>query len=1083
MKLTSPGLSSILLAIVSWASAATLSETWQSGYTGEDATGPQVLGYWQFKPGAELEDSSGRGHRLQLAGAAPVAEGKFNGALESFPGFPIEDKRHAALTEAAASASLSPTGPFTVEMWIKPKADFPGELSPVLLDKKYVAHADYQLRLTAADKSGSRRMQVILGFGSDSDTFTSESFIPGPDWQHVAFTYDAAGTVRFFRNGAPLGAVTRPGRGPIAAGRHILSLGDRIGSNYNGFPGYLDEVRISQGTLEFRPMAIEFHSSRWTLRRMEKAEPVTVLVRNLTKATVQNLTLRVAVDGMEEQRVEIAELPAGGTHTLPQTFDTSLRPDSYRIVAHLEMHSDPPFTSEESATLTLVPRPLPRMPVLMWGLGSPSSVRQELPRLKDLGFTHCLGGGAEYDRIWEARKPIPPWTPDVIAETQSMLDLTLANDLGIAFSLSPGGWLKNRPELQRVGRDGKPYGSRADVNAALPGLTDFCFNVGASVAQAYSAYPAWEATLINTESRDSSQLSFSDFDREAYRKFSGTDIPPEAMTKSGVDWTKLKEFPKDRVIPDDHPLLRYYRWFWTVGDGWNALHTAVHRGLHSTGREDMWTWFDPAIRAPSVGGSGGEVDVLGQWTYTNPDPLRIGYFTDEMFAMAANSPQHPQVMKMTQLFWYRSQTAPKKEGASHIASPFDDHDPDAAYITISPMHLRESFWTKLARPIRGIMYHGWQALVPSESTGGYRYTNPDTKEEFRRLHRNVLEKLGPALLQIGERPRDIAYLDSFTSQMFARRGSYGYSGEEAYLTLLHAQLQPQVVYEDQVLKEGLDAFKVLVLADCDVLPASVVSRILAFQKRGGLVVGDDNLAPGVTPDIRIAKIIRTKKGVADHAAILANAAKLRAQLDTKYTRPAVCDNPEIVTRVRRADRSDYVFLVNDYREPGTYVGQHGMVMENGLPSSGTVTFQRDGGAVYDLVSSREVPATSSGGQLSWKVDLAPCDGRIYLITPSAIHETRIQAPHSVPLGARMDLEISLVNCEGEVVASVVPLKVEISDPAGRLAEFSGYHATQGGKLALHLQLAPNDAPGLWEIKVQELASGKESTAYCRMTVP
>ena len=39
---------------------------------------------------------------------------------------------------------------------------------------------------------------------------------------------------------------------------------------------------------------------------------------------------------------------------------------------------------------------------------------------------------------------------------------------------------------------------------------------------------------------------------------------------------------------------------------------------------------------------------------------------------------------------------------------------DAAYITISPMHLRESFWTKIARPVRGIMYHGWQALVPTD---------------------------------------------------------------------------------------------------------------------------------------------------------------------------------------------------------------------------------------------------------------------------------------------------------------------------------------------------------------------------------
>ncbi|MDQ3624739.1 MAG: hypothetical protein M3463_20030, partial [Verrucomicrobiota bacterium] len=299
-----------------------------------------------------------------------------------------------------------------------------------------------------------------------------------------------------------------------------------------------------------------------------------------------------------------------------------------------------------------------------------------MPRLKDLGFTHCLGRGADYGAIWAAKKPVPPGSQEQIAKMKEMLDFALAKEFGIAFALSPGGWLKDRHELQRVDRNGKRSATRPDANAVLPGLAEFCFNAGASMAQTYGAFPAWQAALINTEVRDSSQVSFS-----------GADIPPEVMSKSGVEWAKLKDFPEDRVIPDEHPLLKYYRWFWTVGDGWNALHSATHRGVHSTGRDDV---FDPAIRAPSVGGSGGAVDVLGQWTYTNPDPLRIGYFTDELIAMAANSP-------------YRSQSAPKKPGADHVASPFDDHDPDAAYITISPMHLRASFWTKLARPVSGTM--------------------------------------------------------------------------------------------------------------------------------------------------------------------------------------------------------------------------------------------------------------------------------------------------------------------------------------------------------------------------------------------
>ncbi len=465
-----------------------------------------------------------------------------------------------------------------------------------------------------------------------------------------------------------------------------------------------------------------------------------------------------------------------------------------------------------------------------------------------------------------------------------------------------------------------PY-ARKDANAALPGLAEFCFNVGASMAQTYDQFPAWQAALINSEVRDDAEVSFSKFDQERYRKFAGTDIPAEVVSKSGVDWTKLKNFSVDRVIPDDDPILKFYRWYWTVGDGWNALHSAVHCGLKSTGRTDVWTWFDPAIRAPSIGGSGGDVDVLEQWSYTNPDPLRIGFFTDQLRAMAANSPQHPRVMKMTQLIMYRSQTAPKQTASKKSASAFDDHDPDAAYITTAPMHVREAFWTEIARPLDGLMYFGWEALVPTEGPAGNRHTNPETQDVLRRLLHDVVAPLGPALLQVGDHKADVAYLDSFTSQMFARRGSYGYSGDEAYLTLLYAHLQPEVIYEDQMLQHGLEGFKVLVLADCDVLPAGLVQRIQDFQRRGGVVIGDENLVPAIKADLHIPKMKRVKKGDADKATLLANAAALRAALDAKYTRHVDSSNPDVVVRCRHAGASDYVFVVNDQREFGTYIGQ------------------------------------------------------------------------------------------------------------------------------------------------------------------
>ena len=1061
--------------------AAPLAESWQSSYSGADATGSHVIGFWRFQPGEELHDSSGHGHELTLAGGTLHASGKFDGALESAAGWPIRDQRHAALAQPAGE--LTPKGAFTAEMWIRPNENIAPNLSPVLLDKKYVNHSDYHWRITPATKDGSRRFQVLLGFGSDSETYFSDAMLLRSDWQHVAFTYDGISEVRFFQNGISIGSALARNRGPIRAGKHALSIGDRIGSYYAGFPGLIDEVRLSNGVAEFQPVAIEFSSERKTWLRMEKLapQPFTFTIRNTTKQTCSDIKATIFVAGTSPQEITVPALKSGETFSHACQIRTDLRPGSYTIKARVEKTGPTAFVVEGVTEFTIAARPAPQMPVVMWGIGGLNEFRKELPRLKELGFTHCLGNvGVPMDAIFNGGKPVGRDAFTTPSQTLQMLDEALAQNFRIAIPVSPGHHLQSQTALQRIDRKGNPYSTPSTNPLLDPKLGEFCFNVGASIAKAFGQHPAWEATLINTEVRDSSQPSFSPADFAAYRQAVHDEIPAEIVTKNGVDWKSLKDFPVDRIIADDHPILNYYRWFWTVGDGWNKLHTATHKGLHSTGRDDMWTWFDPSIRAASLGGSGGEVDVLGQWSYTNQDPTRLGFFTDQLRAMAANSSQHPRVMKMTQLFWYRSQTTVSKSSGKAVASPFDDHDPDAAYITISPMLLRTAFWMKISRPLSGIMYHGWEALVETGSPSAYRHTNPDTQNEFRRLHQDVIKPLGPALLKVGDAPSDIAYLDSFTSQMFARRGSYGYGSDESYLTLLYAHLQPQIIYEEDVLKRGLDAFKILVLADCDVLTTSVAQRIREFQSRGGILIADANLAPGIHPDLLIEKTVRTKDGAKDKAALLANAAALRSKLDARYARAIDTTNPEIIPRLRSDGDSDYVFVANDHREAGPYVGQHGIVLENGLPSTGELTLTRSQGAVYDLLAHRRVDSRLGEGRIRWDLNLGPCEGRVFLVTPTPITSVTGSAPESVSRGTVAEVSVSVNGASGAPIRATVPLSVEITDSAGRSAERSGYYGTENGKLNLPLDLAPNDTTGIWQIHIRELAGGAETSLFFRV---
>lgn len=1016
------------VCLLNTATADDLADLWQREYSAEAATAAHVVGLWQFNSGAELVDTSGHGHTLTLEGAENVADGKFGGGLRSFPGWPVEDKRHAAV--AKHHPSLSPSGAFSIDLWIKPADNLTVGGNCHLLCKKYVSHNDYQLML-AAGSGDKRALQLTLGFGNDSEVYQSEMVEwPGDVWQHIAVTYDDAGTVRFFRNGATIGGRTAPGRKSISHGTLPLTIADRTGSNYGGFPGVIDQLRICNGVREFSATSIKIAIYRKTYVRMEPSPTVSIAVRNLQAAPLSGAKLTVKGAGAAKT-LDLPELTAGSEHIVPISFDTTLRPDVYTLTARGEIPGTPVSYREEKQTITLMPRPLPhRMPVMMWG--GPDDFDEGIHVLKRLGFTQCLGIGVNASAIWDAKQPQPAGSPANIDHTNQKLDTALANDFGIGAMMYAGDFLKKLPNVDRVDRDGQPY-KRHDCNASLPGLAEFCENLGRSVGQTYGGHPAFMSALVNSEVRDDSEISFSDFDLKRYREFSGTDIPEQITSKWGLTWKDIKDLPADRVIPDDHPLLEFYRWFWTVGDGWNGLHSAVHRGLKETARDDIWTWFDPTIRAPSISGSGGDVDVLSQWTYTEPSSLRVGYFTDELFAMAALSQREQRVMKMTQLFWYRSSSAPSNPGKEFIASPFDDHDPDAAYISIAPMHLRESFWTKISRPVSGLMYHGWSSLVPTDGSHAYKHTQPDLETEFSRLHTQVLEPLGPTLLQISDNPSDVAYLESFTSQMFARRGAWGYSHDEAYLTLLHAQLQPRVLYEETIHRHGLDGYRVLVMADCDVLPASVVAKVLEFQKAGGLIIGDPNLAPAIKPDIVIPKFTRTKNSQKDKATLLTNAAALRQTLDSRYQRVVETTNPEIISRRRTAGSADYVFVVNDQREAGTYVGRHGLVQDVGLPSAGDVHLRRDGGFVYSLTDHQQIAAKLDDG-LVWPVALEPCDGDMFLITVGPIEKLVIDAPETAKIGESFDCQILVTDADNAAVDAVIPVRVDILDPHGRPAE-------------------------------------------------
>jgi len=801
--------------------------------------------------------------------------------------------------------------------------------------------------------------------------------------------------------------------------------------------------------------------------RMEEGAFVTVEVANIADTAL--VKGRVELRLLDKKKAfALPALAPKERHVLEWPVDTALRPGAYELAVRA---SAADAEVEAALKIDIVARPLPlQMPVVMWGGG-------DLDRLTEMGFTHKLSYLADYGKIWRAGEVTEADAGESLAQKKQTLNEQLVRGVGAAVYLYPGRWVARDSTLyamhRRVDAEGLPY-NESNVCASFSALQQYSYNVGASIARSFGAFPALKASLVHSEIRDGTNLCFHDHDRDAYRTFSGRNIPTLATHKGGVRHNKIAAFPRDRIVADDDEILAYYRWFWQRGDGWNGLHSKVHEGLRSTGRDDLWTFFDPAVRAPSVWGSGGGVDYVSHWTYSYPDPLKIGQVADALFAMAAGQPDQ-QVMKMTQIIWYRSQTAPELPADEAEHTVWEKTQPEARFITIAPDHLREAFWAKIARPIRGIMYHGWGSLVDAGDDHAYRYTNAQTKEVLKELVHTVVQPLGPTLLQVPDRAADVALLESFSSQVFAGRGSSGWGRSweaDAHLVLQWAQLQPKIVYDETLLRDGLEGVRVLVLPGTEVLTEGVVARIIAFQDRGGLVVADEHVAPAILPDILLPSYRRSGDPEQDKAVLQQRAAKLRRELDVFYARYADSSEQDIVLRTRQYGSADYVFAINDRRTFGDYVGHHRLVMEKGLAARAEVQVKRSSGYVYDLVEHVQVDAGVEKGDLHFATELAAGGGRVYMIVDQAIVGVELEARKKTRRGRRLHLKARVVDQQGENIAAVVPVHLEVFDADGQLAEYSGYYGARDGALEVVLEIAENDTKGEWTLRLTELASGR-----------
>jgi len=796
------------------------------------------------------------------------------------------------------------------------------------------------------------------------------------------------------------------------------------------------------------------------------------------RATVEQLA---DASCMRRQDVAIGDLAAGAETVVPCAVETRIRPGwhSLRVTMTGRQGDGTGLREVHDVRMGVGPRISDRMIALMWGFhGSPRV-------LADFGFSHGL---------------VCNWT----GETSDMqtYDEALVAGIGLVHSTRvelPAG--KDEDSYMRRDRSGKAIdfgGGSKGVEVSNPEIIEAIKPIVERDIRRYGDHPAFVGVLPSSEQRDLTAPSFNT-EHLRYKNETGRDVPPEVELIT-IHPGKLEEFKKhfpDGVVPNDDPVLSYYRWFWKGGDGWPAYISGVadlyRRGISRPG---FFAFWDPAVRCPPIWGSGGAVDMINQWVYAIPEPMNSAGPAEEILAMSAGRPGQ-QSSIMTQLICYRSQMAPMDKKVSPEPE-WVKRRPKARFPTIPPDVLQEATWSMIAKPVQSIMYHGWGTIYDMGSTIGYVYTNPESADRLKHLLKDVVAPLGPMLKRLGRSAPPVALLESFTTCALGGPSSRGWKAPSVTF-LQRARLDPRVVYEDTILRDGLGDVKVLYAPQCVFLTPDVVAKIREFQSRGGILVADAQLLSALKADIEVPVVSFEPPPVSDHyddvnameaardddaktrngtirakATMVAQANDLRSRLAARFTPEADSSSPEIVTYSRRWKDARYVFAISDCRTFGDYVGQWGLVMEKGQPFEGEVSLADGDGsvkAVYELSRGGEVPFVREGGRVKVPVKYTTNDGRLFAFLNARIASVKVDAPDVVQSGDVFKVTFSVLDAKGRPVDALLPAEIRLYDAAGREIDGAGWVSLQGGTCTVEFLTNLNDAVGDYKIVCRDRASG------------
>ncbi len=259
----------------------------------------------------------------------------------------------------------------------------------------------------------------------------------------------------------------------------------------------------------------------------------------------------------------------------------------------------------------------------------------------------------------------------------------------------------------------------------------------------------------------------------------------------------------------------------------------------------------------------------------------------------------------------------------------------------------------------------------------------------------------------------------------------------------------------------LNKYDIFIMPQIYTITEETYEAIKKFVEKKGIVIVDDVFKiKGIEKNLYVFQKDETEK--------------IKSFIRENVKLPVKIVGDDILMNILSFKTGNYIFLINDKRVFGRYLGRWQKIKEKGVDNEVTLIINKNWGQfLYDLNSKKVIFGKENGNVIEYEISLKGAEGKILYVSNKRFKDMKIFVEkEKINKGEVQKLNV-LLNGEKGFMEGGIPVLVEILEPDNRVFDISDFYICEDGKLELSFYLPINSKEGEWKVKVKEFFTDKE----------